>query len=61
VLIEVYGVNAQMLGPVSRGSEMAGWVSVHSAVERTWSAADQEALSLASAQVSELLTSYRGS
>ncbi|WP_277031302.1 hypothetical protein [Actinacidiphila oryziradicis] len=60
-LIEMYGVNAQMLGPVSCGSEMAGWVSVHSGVERTWSAADQEALSLASAQVSELLKSYQGS
>jgi hypothetical protein len=32
---------------------------VHSAVERTWSAADQEALSLASAQVSDLLKSYQ--
>jgi maleate isomerase len=35
-LIEVYGVNAQMLGPVEHGGEMTGWLSAHSLTERAW-------------------------
>jgi maleate isomerase len=54
-LIEVYGVRAQVLGPILRGSEMAGWISVHSLRERAWTEKDLAALSEATRQVHEVL------
>lgn len=50
-LVSVYGVNAQMLAPVERGAEMAGWLSVHSLRERPWNDADQDALTAATRRV----------
>jgi maleate isomerase len=54
-LIEVYGVNAQMLGPIVRGRDMPGWLSVHSLRERDWSTADQSALADATSRVHAVL------
>ncbi|MQY20919.1 maleate cis-trans isomerase family protein [Nocardia macrotermitis] len=54
-LREVYGVRAQMLGPVVRGAAMVGWLSVHSLREREWGAGDREALSAAISAIHEIL------
>ena len=54
-LIEVYGVNAQMLAPIERGGELVGWLSVHSLREREWSEADQNALAEATRRVHDAL------
>ncbi|HYZ20663.1 MAG TPA: GAF domain-containing protein [Rhodopila sp.] len=54
-LIEVYGVNAQMLAPIERGGELAGWLSVHSLREREWSEADRSALAEAAQRVHDAL------
>ncbi|GFG51232.1 Asp/Glu racemase [Mycolicibacterium agri] len=43
-LREVYGVSAQVLGPVERGDEMAAWLSAHSISERPWSDDDLAAM-----------------
>jgi maleate isomerase len=43
-LVDVYGVAAQMLGPIVRDGRLIGWISVHSLTERPWSAADQQAM-----------------
>ncbi|WP_067672517.1 GAF domain-containing protein [Nocardia miyunensis] len=43
-LRDVYGVRAQMLGPVVRDGVMAGWLSVHSLSEREWSGTDRKSL-----------------
>src|SRR5882757_1522899 len=54
-LISVYGVNAQMLGPVVRAGELIGWISAHSLTERRWTEADQRAMAQALAQVHDVL------
>jgi maleate isomerase len=58
-LIEVYGVKAQMLGPVQgrQGGNPAlvGWLSAHSLTEREWSRDDIAALDAARAAVERLL------
>ncbi|MFJ6562057.1 GAF domain-containing protein [Streptomyces sp. NPDC091412] len=54
-LIDVYGVHAQMLGPVERDGALAGWLSVHSMEERGWSDADTAALSAATARIHSAL------
>lgn len=54
-LIEVYGVNAQMLSPVECDGALVGWLSVHSLHEREWTGADQEALATATTHVREAL------
>jgi maleate isomerase len=59
-LLDVYGVRAQMLGPLLRDGGMPGWLSVHSLAERTWSAADQDALSGAARQVQAVLDTHVG-
>ena len=44
-LLTVYGVQAQMLGPVSRGGQVVGWLSVHYAPSpREWREDDVAAL-----------------
>jgi maleate isomerase len=43
-LLEIYGVQAQMLGPLVVGGALLGWVSVHQCHERDWSGADMGAL-----------------
>jgi maleate isomerase len=50
-LIEVYGVRAQMLGPIVRGDDMVGWLSVHSLAEREWRDTDLVALAEATGRV----------
>ncbi|MER6983920.1 GAF domain-containing protein, partial [Streptomyces carpinensis] len=54
-LIDVYGVRAQMLGPVERDGALAGWLSVHSMDERDWSAADTAALATATDRIHGVL------
>jgi maleate isomerase len=54
-LIEVYGVNAQMLAPIERGGELTGWISVHSLQEREWREADRNALAEATRRVHDAL------
>jgi maleate isomerase len=54
-LREVYGVKAQMLGPVEVGGELVGWVSVHSLAERPWSSADVLALEQTARSVDALM------
>jgi maleate isomerase len=54
-LVEVYGVNAQMLAPIERRGGLAGWLSVHSLREREWSEADQNALAEATWRVHDAL------
>jgi maleate isomerase len=58
-LISVYGVNAQMLGPVVRAGELIGWISAHSLTERPWTDADQRAMAEAVAQVHAALDGAR--
>ncbi|MFG2885192.1 GAF domain-containing protein [Streptomyces sp. NPDC048297] len=57
-LVDVYGVNAQMLSPLVRDGAMAGWISVHSLAEREWTAPDQDQLASAVEQVQSLLDTY---
>jgi len=55
-LIRVYGVQAQMLGPVTREGRMIGWISVHQVGrERSWSERDRELLRDACAAVKAML------
>jgi maleate isomerase len=59
-LIDAYGVHAQMLAPVVvNGSwetgELVGWVSVHSAVTRPWTAHDIAAITTAAVASGEQL------
>lgn len=54
-LIDVYGVHAQMLGPVQCDGDMTGWLSVHSLTERPWHGRDIAALDAARAQVEEIV------
>jgi len=57
-LIDVYGVNAQLLGPVEHDGAMTGWFSAHSLTERDWSdkdlAAMDEARAAAEAVIDEI-------
>jgi maleate isomerase len=58
-LLDVYGVQAQMLGPIGPeapgAGAITGWLSVHSLTERPWSPEDVAALDLARAEVGLLL------
>lgn len=55
-LIEIYGVQAQMLGPVIRDGRLAGWISVHeNRSVRTWTEAEVAMLKSAVAEVHALL------
>jgi len=55
-LIAIYGVQAQMLGPVIRRGAMQGWVSVHFCDgPRDWSDTDKAALDHAVREVADAL------
>jgi maleate isomerase len=54
-LKDVYGVRAQTLGPVVRGDELAGWISIHSLHERDWGPQDLAALATATQRVHDAL------
>lgn len=55
-LREVYGVQAQLLGPVgSDGEPMVGWLSAHSMAERPWDDSDLAAMDAARIRVGALL------
>ena len=55
-LVAVYGVQAQMLGPVLRTGGMVGWISVHQVGRpRRWSEAERQLLIAACASVEEIL------
>lgn len=43
-LIDLYGVKAQMLGPIIMDRNLIGWISVHSLTERAWSCREQNLL-----------------
>lgn len=57
-LIDVYGVNAQLLAPVERDGAMAGWVSVHSMTERDWTGRDTAAVADAVARLQTALDTH---
>jgi maleate isomerase len=54
-LVDAYGVRAQMLGPVHDSRNMAGWLSVHSLVERDWTSSDLQALDRARIEAAQAL------
>lgn len=55
-LMELYGVQAQMLGPVIRSGDMVGWISVHeNRTTRKWSEEDIRALEKAVAEVQAVI------
>lgn len=54
-LIDTYGVQAQMLGPVIRSGEMVGWLSAHSKVAREWTQDQIDALDHAVVRVNKVL------
>ena len=59
-LIDVYGVQAQMLGPVIRNDELVAWVSVHeNRTVRKWTEADVAALEQSVAKIHEILDAAR--
>ena len=55
-LIDVYGVRAQMLGPVEDSGTLAGWLSAHSTTERDWTADDLRALDVARAEAARVMS-----
>jgi maleate isomerase len=58
-LLRIYGVRAQMLGPVVWCRRLAGWVSVHEIrSERQWSRGDAAALDQAVSAVERALQEY---
>ncbi|MFC6063723.1 maleate cis-trans isomerase family protein [Streptomyces ochraceiscleroticus] len=57
-LIDVYGVNAQLLAPVERDGAMAGWISVHSMAERDWTDRDTAAVADAVARMRTALDAH---
>src|SRR5262245_18295357 len=60
-LMSVFGVTAQMLGPVVRGGMLAGWISVHyEKGPRAWTDADVKALETAIEQTQSELDDSRG-
>lgn len=54
-LREVYGVSAQVLGPVEREGQLAAWFSAHSIAERPWTDEDLAAMTQAQRELSTLL------
>jgi maleate isomerase len=55
-LLSVYGVQAQMLGPISRDGRIVGWLSVHyTPSPRKWDESDVAALEDAVRRVEEAL------
>ena len=55
-LLSVYGVQAQMLGPILQGGRVIGWLSVHYAPSpREWAEDDVAALERAVARVERAL------
>jgi len=61
-LMSVYGVTAQMLGPVVRGGMLTGWISVHhDQGGRSWTETDVTALETAIDEVQRELDDTGGS
>jgi GAF domain-containing protein len=59
-LVELYGVRAQMLGPVVRDGHLVGWVSVHeNGSTRRWTDEDFVALTSATAEIDRALSHGR--
>lgn len=55
-LIRIYGVQAQMLGPIVRDGRLAGWISVHeNRSARQWTESEVERLKGAVAKMHEIL------
>jgi maleate isomerase len=52
-LIERYGARSQMLAPIVRGGRMIGFVSVHCAVARDWTAEEIAMLEDATAEIDD--------
>jgi maleate isomerase len=56
-LIDVYGVQAQMLAPLVHGGDLVGWVSVHEVGrEREWEADEVAVLETAAGEALAVLT-----
>jgi maleate isomerase len=56
-LMKIYGVKAQMLGPIMRDDKLVGWISVHeNRRTRQWSESEIERLASALEQVDGLLS-----
>ena len=61
-LIDLYGVKAQMLGPLVRDDRLIGWISVHYTLgSREWSDEDVEALREAIERTQQELASWKKS
>ena len=58
-LVEVYGVKAQMLGPIIQDGRMVGWVSIHSRTERRWTTDEVEMLHRSVTRVAALMSDER--
>ncbi|BBY27236.1 maleate cis-trans isomerase family protein [Mycolicibacterium sediminis] len=54
-LRDVYGVSAQVLGPVERDGELTAWFSAHSIAERPWTDDDVAAMTHAQQAMTALL------
>ncbi|SIS12297.1 maleate cis-trans isomerase family protein [Williamsia sterculiae] len=59
-LRDVYGVRAQVLGPVELDGDIRAWLSVHSLRERPWSTDDLTAVDTAREAITALLGETRG-
>jgi maleate isomerase len=56
VLVRIYGVQAQMLGPIVRDGKLAGWISVHeNRSTRRWTESEADLLKDAVAKVHEII------
>jgi hypothetical protein len=54
--MEIYLARAQMVGPIFRDGELYDWVSAHDTRgPRPWTAADEEAMTIAVRAVANLL------
>ncbi|PMR78784.1 GAF domain-containing protein [Billgrantia endophytica] len=59
-LMDIYGVKAQMLGPVIRDEELVGWVSVHeNNATREWTPEEVGYLKQAVQEIHEILDSKK--
>jgi maleate isomerase len=54
-LQDVYGVRAQVLGPVEKDGRLAAWLSAHSIAEREWTETDIDAMEDAQIAIRDLL------
>ena len=61
VLIDAYGVRAQVLSPIVSEGHLVGWISAHSTHRRIWSSADVRKIDDLAARFAATLTTLRAS